>query len=330
MLSDITKKCQEQDVALIYLSKFGSHLYGLDTENSDTDYKGLFLPSAEQLFLQNAPKAITYSTGENNSKNSNEDIDVQLWSLQYFLKLVSTGETNALDLLFSFTHPEMVIFKNPKMDFIFSNYNKLFNITNCRAFVGYAIGQAKKYGIKGSRLGVLKKVHKLIIDYPPNKKIDIVFDEIVEKYHDPSFCFVKEVNDIKCLVLCGKVHQSTIKIDEFIKRVSTEYKKYGKRAEEAEKNNGLDFKALSHAYRALLQMQMLINSGKIEYPFKGAEKEGIMNIKNGLETFNYIEMLIYSNIEDINNKMSDKALISLNNRDDNILKKAVLNFYRIA
>jgi len=39
---------------------FGSHLYGTNTPDSDTDYKGIFLPSREQVFLGKIPKS--YST----------------------------------------------------------------------------------------------------------------------------------------------------------------------------------------------------------------------------------------------------------------------------
>lgn len=42
----------------------GSHLFGLNTENSDTDYKGIYLPSAEQILLSSYPETISQSTGK--------------------------------------------------------------------------------------------------------------------------------------------------------------------------------------------------------------------------------------------------------------------------
>jgi predicted nucleotidyltransferase len=34
-----------KDGYLLYLTKFGSHLYGTNGPNSDADYKGFYLPS---------------------------------------------------------------------------------------------------------------------------------------------------------------------------------------------------------------------------------------------------------------------------------------------
>jgi predicted nucleotidyltransferase len=156
MLKDIQKMCEEKEVTLLYLVKFGSHLYGTDTSESDVDYKGIFLPSKEQCFLQNVPKSITYSTGKNDSKNTEDDVDIQLWSLQYFLQLLSKGEINALDLCFSFTYPEVIEHKDNRMNLIFDNHKKFFNVKDCNAYISYSINQSKKYGIKGSRLGKIK------------------------------------------------------------------------------------------------------------------------------------------------------------------------------
>ena len=36
---------------LIVKMKFGSHLYGTDTEDSDVDYKGVFLPAKKEILL---------------------------------------------------------------------------------------------------------------------------------------------------------------------------------------------------------------------------------------------------------------------------------------
>ena len=41
---------------LIVKSIFGSHLYGTNTENSDTDYKGIYLPSKNDCYLNNVKK----------------------------------------------------------------------------------------------------------------------------------------------------------------------------------------------------------------------------------------------------------------------------------
>lgn len=79
--------------------KFGSHLYGTATSESDVDYKGVFLPSKEDILLGNIPKNYSFSTKVNGSKNNPDDIDVELYSLHYFIKLACEGQTVALDML---------------------------------------------------------------------------------------------------------------------------------------------------------------------------------------------------------------------------------------
>ena len=37
--------------------KHGSHLYGLNTPNSDIDYKGIFMPDLNELLLETSPSA---------------------------------------------------------------------------------------------------------------------------------------------------------------------------------------------------------------------------------------------------------------------------------
>lgn len=315
----------------MYVTKFGSHLYGTNTPASDTDYKGIFLPSHVQCFTQTCPKNIGGSTGKNDSRNTKDDIDMSLWSLQYFLQLVSQGETNALDLLYSFTFPEMEVYRDEDspMNFIFRNHKRLFDIRSCNAYVGYAIGQAKKYGIKGSRLGVLKKVARFvgrIFELGDNiNKLSEVIDSILEECYDSSFCFEKEINGYRALVLCGKVHLESISIEEFNTRLQKEYKRYGDRAEQAEKNEGIDWKALSHAVRALTQMKQLIDTGVIRYPLVNAKE--LTEIKKGNTTFLEVEKRIYDEIEVIDERLKDPNLVVRNKKDNKLIERIILDAY---
>lgn len=78
---------------------FGSHLYGTDTEESDKDYKGIFLPPFEDCVLNKIPKSLNKSTSGKDSKNTKDDIDEEIFSLQYFIKLACEGQTVAIDML---------------------------------------------------------------------------------------------------------------------------------------------------------------------------------------------------------------------------------------
>jgi len=44
-LKTVKKLCNDNNVKPLYISYFGSKLYGTNNEKSDTDFKGIFLPS---------------------------------------------------------------------------------------------------------------------------------------------------------------------------------------------------------------------------------------------------------------------------------------------
>jgi hypothetical protein len=330
--------CHENDVTLLYLVKFGSHLYGTDTPESDEDYKGIFLPSKKSCFLQNCPKSINLNTGDDKSKNSSKDVDLQLWSLQYFLQLLGKGEVNALDLAYSFTNTKMIVDQSegrPRQAIIFRrkffpNVRKFFNIADCNAFVGYAIGQAKKYGIKGSRLGKIKMVLMYVDGYlsghnasNPIPTLGSIIHNIDKHYHDSSYCFIKEHNGLKFLVLCGRMHQETITLEEFQHRLKIHVEQYGQRAELARQNKGLDFKALSHAVRCLDQMKELIETGRIAFPLKTAEK--LKQIKAGQFSFNEIETMINTDIEFVKEKLATGKIEKT--RDQKFIDDFIVTLY---
>lgn len=135
--------------------KHGSHLYGTNTIKSDTDYKGIYLPSLEDYLLQKIQKTITNNTNNHHSKNTNTDIDDQLFSLNYFIQLCINGDTYAIDTLHAPQGWEEItsdVWEDLKAK------RHLFYSKNLKSYIGYCKGQAAKYSIKGSRLDTAKKI----------------------------------------------------------------------------------------------------------------------------------------------------------------------------
>ena len=76
--------CKENGHKLLLISKFGSHLYGTNTEKSDHDYKGLYLPNINDMLCGEFVKSKTFKI-DDTRKNNDNDLDLELFSLQYFL-----------------------------------------------------------------------------------------------------------------------------------------------------------------------------------------------------------------------------------------------------
>ena len=130
---------KQNNLDIIYLTRFGSHLYGTENLDSDTDIKGIFLPRKRDLFLNRVPNCFTKKTNNTNEHNTSIDIDIELYSLHNFLHMTERGDTGALDLLFSYTNQNALIYYDTRWQHILNNKEYLFNPTNTRAFVGYAI-----------------------------------------------------------------------------------------------------------------------------------------------------------------------------------------------
>lgn len=84
---------------LLFSTVFGSELYGLNTPKSDKDYKSVVVPSLDTILLQGGIYARAESTGEDNSKNSKNDVDNGITSLHKFIKMACEGQMEAIDML---------------------------------------------------------------------------------------------------------------------------------------------------------------------------------------------------------------------------------------
>jgi predicted nucleotidyltransferase len=301
VLSKARDMCAENDAELLYLSLSGSTLYGTRIDGkSDLDVRGVFMPKIESLALGGAQQTLRFSSGGDSGKNAPGDIDIDLWSLQYWLlKLLPSGDTGAVDLLFSPSNASCAIYRSNKLNPIFSEPLRFIDTGNGKTYAEYSMGQAKKYGIKGSHLGALKSAHTFITDIcgtiSPDERLSNYLLRIVEYLDDERFCKIQDVHDYPGLFLCRKLHEGNTRMTEFARRVESDMSRFGERAREAERNNGLDYKALSHALRALLQMEELLMTGRIEFPLKESDK--LVAVKEGKFTWNEIENKITSMLD---------------------------------
>ena len=73
--------------------------------------------------------------------------------------------------------------------------------------------------------------------------------------------------------------------------------RYGVRAQAAERNHGIDFKALSHAVCALYQMEELLKTGRIIFPL--AQREQLRSIKHGQRPWQELWPLIQNKLQEL-------------------------------
>lgn len=255
--------------------RFGSHLYGTDTPNSDLDIKGVFIPSVEDILLNRIPKSITENTKKTSDvKNTCDDVDKEFYSIHYFLKLACEGETVALDMLH--VNPENIIYSHPVWHQL-QLLRSTFYTKSLKSFVGYARKQAAKYGIKGSRLNS----SKLVYDWLKGRNND----RLIDCWNDlptPEHVYKLEKNlhsGLREYQIAGKKFQETCRIEYVLPILKRFIDEYGHRAKQAANNEGIDWKAVSHAFRAAYQTKSIFLNGDIIFPL--AEADFLKQVKNG-------------------------------------------------
>lgn len=267
----------------------GSHLYGTSTPASDLDYKGVFLPSGEDILLQKVPSVIDKGTGSQDQKNTKDDVDDQSFNLQKFLKLIVSGDTVGTELLFA--PPEFVEVDSPEMETIRANKHLLLN-RQCKGFVGYCQRQAAKYGIKGSRMAAVRDIltvlHNVREAFGGKTKLADRHETWEKFCEDHEFSEIIEIRgggnkDVRHLSVCDRKIPYTSTVDNAFEVYAKVYENYGDRARAAMHNEGIDWKAISHAVRVARQTIELLETGHITFPRPDAAE--LLDIKLGKRDF---------------------------------------------
>ena len=300
LVAQAKELCRAHDARLLFLTLFGATLYGTELPGkSDLDVRGVFLPGPAALAKGKGLRGLHFSTGQGPAKNAAHDVDLDLCPVQqWLLRLLPAGDIGGLDLLFAPSHAACVLYQDPCLNAVFAAPLRLINVPGSRGYAEYALKQAKKYGIKGSRAGALKLTQawlKAHCPHPgPQERLGHYLPALVAACADPVHCALKQLPDEQYLQLGGKLHAASTPMPEFVRRVDAHLKPLAARLAAAEKNQGLDFKALSHALRALGQMRELLGEGRIVFPLRNRAE--IMAIKNGAYTWAELESMILAEI----------------------------------
>lgn len=272
--------------------KFGSHLYGTETPTSDLDYKSVFVPDGRDILLQRAKNSISsHRPKAEGEKNYAGEIDEEAYSLQRYLKLAAEGQTVALDILFV---PYWATIGHTTEIWSEIQYNRHRLITKkSAAFLGYCRQQANKYGIKGSRVAASKNalelLEKVIVKSGSQSKLGEISDEIetlCSQSENMSVLDIEGAQDItgfrrtvRHWEVCNRKMPYTQTVQAAHEVMRRLYEEYGHRARQAETNQGVDWKALSHAVRVGRQAIELLLTGKVTFP--RPEREHLLEIKTG-------------------------------------------------
>lgn len=293
--------------------QFGSHIYGTNLPTSDLDYKSIFIPDGYDVIMQRPAKHLMNNTKTDTSKrNTAQDIDDESFSVQRFLQLVNEGQTVAIDILF--TPDSFYLLNHPIWRLIHGKRSELIH-KGTSAFIGYTKQQAAKYGLKGFRVALLRQTLEWLKSFPNDRaKVGEIGDEAIQTFllstgsADAKISMVKAPNnqvEPHLDVANRKIpyHASIHYAVEVFQKI---FDNYGARALAAEKNEGVDWKACTHAVRVAREAEELLLTGFVTFP--RPEKDLLLKIRKGEMDYKKCEAIIEEGLVKINEAQAKSTL----------------------
>ncbi|WP_252181159.1 DNA polymerase beta superfamily protein [Azospirillum sp. B4] len=284
---------------------FGSHLYGTATPLSDLDYKAVYLPEGRDILLGRVRDSVMLLPPKpHGEKNGPGDVDHEAYSLQRYLELVAEGQPVAFDMLFA---PEAAMKRPPAPLWreIQANSHRLVS-RQAKSFLRYGRQQATKFSLRGARVVAAQRGLAVLeaaeAKYGALAKLGEARGELaayVGDVQDATLLELASANGLPLthLEICGKRVPFTASIRtarEIVQRLVADY---GHRALQAARNDGVDWKGMSHAVRIGREALELFDTGRIVFPLAYAPE--ILAIKQGERPYDAVATAIETLLADV-------------------------------
>lgn len=245
--------------------------------------------------------------------------------------MLARGQSIALEMLFA---PDFAILNIPSPAWydIKALAPKILT-KQAMSFVHYCNQQANKYCVKGSRIAAARHALELLkqseIQYGPSAKLSIIENALRQLADNNEFIFVKHttlINGNKELYvdICGKkaLFNASIKSARVITQNLID--EYGQRAREAERNDGIDWKALMHAVRVGHQAIEFLTYHHITFP--RPEAAHLLEIKQGKIAFKQVIEEIEEQLKNVESAAQNSTLPET--YDQQIIDNFIEQLYR--
>lgn len=283
----------------------GSHLYGTSTPASDFDYKAVCLPSLDDLLMnvkltnrKEKPEGVGAS-----DKMLAGETETEYLPLQVFLDDVFAGQTYAVEVVFAVLQGKCEFGDFVSVDarqMLLAAMRDLANrylTRDVKKMMGYAVGQAKNYGVKADRHATFALAYKLLceldvsdheVEFSSKRLSDVDLTQLLALPY-VKMTTIKNAKggyeDAPALEVCGKTFPLTNKVATVAQSLNLTLQEYGHRVKQFS-GSGADYKALSHALRVAEQAVELVTTGKLVFPRPNAAL--LLEVKNGKHDVNEV------------------------------------------
>lgn len=289
---------------LIFLFKAGSHFFDLNSVNSDTDYRGIYLDSFQDSF-ESSKKIyqVDYKTKIGEGKNTKNDVDFTLFSLSSFFKLLKSGDFNMMEALY--TPEDKIIYKAPLFEEIISQRKNLL-VNDISAFLGFIKKEYKRYGVNIYHYKIQEDFINFLKKWKIEDRLYTHWKEIIDygmdkegiRFTNTKINNSEKSKEIPSIVIAERLYQNTNTIEYVINSIQTVLNKYGHRQKNMA-DSGVEFKGLYHAMRLIYEANDLFNLGELNFPFSKERHSLLRSIKEGNIDKDYLFKLIDSEIDSL-------------------------------
>lgn len=277
-----------QDKKIVFMIVAGSHFFDMSTATSDLDIKGVYIPYGEDTKIGE----VHYNSNNrgNNSKNTSSDVDVTLYSLSKFMRLIGEGDFNMLEMLYA---PGDKILIDSSLFVWLRSTRQSFLSKNISPFLGFIKKEYRRAAISGDNYNAFVKLYDLIKDWGDKSTLKDHWGDIVEYSKDSSNLMhitkssTGNNNMIDSFVVAHRMFQCTIRVEYLKEEIQDRLKIYSYRKTERD-DSGVDYKAMYHAKRLCLEAKDIIDERDINIPFSDSRKKLLMSIKGA--TCNPVEL----------------------------------------
>ena len=258
----------------IVLLRAGAHLYGTDTPASDFDSKSVMLPSAHDILLQRAQATIVDSrVRDAGERMAAGEADIETHSLQRYLALLAANQPLAIEMLFA---PDACMLTPP--DPLWREVQAIGPALLTRraaVFARYARRQADRYGVKGERAAASRRALGVLAEaearYGTQARLAAIETELAALTDATPHAALVDITVqdnriVRHLDICGRKAPFSASISAARQMTERLVASYGDRTALADRANGVDWKALSHAVRVGREAIELFATGRLRFP----------------------------------------------------------------
>ena len=250
---------------VVFATPTGSHLFGTADADSDFDVTGIFVEPLAAIILGNARHTIRPSTSEaDTAPNEPGDFDAEFVELRRFVDDALAGQPYALELLYA---PEQQWLLSTDLFEQLVAERGRFLSRQIEPFAGYCRSQAEKYGEKGRRLEAIERALEVLESAGRGLPIRQIADrlpwesEYVGRISQP---IRGQQEPVELVEIAGKKFELEAKVKKAVDSLRRLRDEYGARARRA--REGVDWKAISHAYRIAWELQELLEAQQLTFP----------------------------------------------------------------